>query len=724
MEIDKIVVGYKAIDRDDLASSKLEEIVDSILLGMNAKDKKLFVGVEGLSPGSTNKTLAQMGRELELSRERVRQLYKRTQSAIIEIFPSETFNCLRQKIIKEFACYASSLNIYDVAKIMDESYHIKKYNPISVLVMIFNLAGDKKVMCDGVLGLTGVQQYHPRKIWSNENRIDISRWFYGLRRSEISLLDDFYDLGLGRTEILKHTISDYLWRYLDKTGIYTYLQGSMLYGGIKEHFESVIDEVSKIGGTVSRKEILSIFVKYYDCKELNPESVCKLCAKILGGIAYDRKHFLWVAEGHTWNEFYAEKEEHTVDSRTLGKMSQTNAAYAILKRYDTPMRCRDIIEIAIKNDIILTKARNPAGGLNVLLYMETKKDIQLGRKPRFRKLDDGRWELTGHNIGSRKRHSRKRDICESIPKQKKLSYCEVAFQILKEAGTRLHFKEITDRAIAKGYFDKGAKNYYRNMYQALRNAEINNKKKGKSPQILRMPNGYCTISKDNDRGSTSVESSEIQFTKDDGVFEVINKWLCTHSENQRKALERLFGLFDDSLPVNEVAKTSGLAVSTVNLLMSIGPAKLRTITSDTPAGHYLHDIERMLEKNGGIMHREEMARQLPLIMKTGNMQAKGIVSLLAASSDQVSRFGKECYNLVKFTTPVINEVRKRTLAGIKRPKGTPFSELVSDFCMTNYYFDELGEPGEKFIKACIRTNPKIIISKGIVVYRTDLKVSQ
>lgn len=64
-------------------------------------------------------------------------------------------------------------------------------------------------------------------------------------------------------------------------------------------------------------------------------------------------------------------------------MSKVEAAYVILKRYNRPMKYHEIIEIALKENMIQTKGLTPAQTLRVDVINENRRRKNRGEPTRF-----------------------------------------------------------------------------------------------------------------------------------------------------------------------------------------------------------------------------------------------------------------------------------------------------------------------------------------------------
>jgi len=75
-------------------------------------------------------------------------------------------------------------------------------------------------------------------------------------------------------------------------------------------------------------------------------------------------------------------------------LSKTEAAYKILKVKRKPLHLNEIIDIAIRKNMIRTKGKTPAATLGADLYLENKRRKKQGRELRFRQVGPSVWALT------------------------------------------------------------------------------------------------------------------------------------------------------------------------------------------------------------------------------------------------------------------------------------------------------------------------------------------
>lgn len=75
-------------------------------------------------------------------------------------------------------------------------------------------------------------------------------------------------------------------------------------------------------------------------------------------------------------------------------LSKTEAAYKILKVKRKPLHLNEIIDIAIRKNMIRTKGKTPASTLGADLYAENKRRKKQRRELRFRRVGQGVWALT------------------------------------------------------------------------------------------------------------------------------------------------------------------------------------------------------------------------------------------------------------------------------------------------------------------------------------------
>jgi hypothetical protein len=70
--------------------------------------------------------------------------------------------------------------------------------------------------------------------------------------------------------------------------------------------------------------------------------------------------------------------------KILGKLSKTNAAYEVLKKFKRPMSYKEIIKYAVENKLIVTNGKTPEATLRVDVVLENKRRHNSNKPIRFK----------------------------------------------------------------------------------------------------------------------------------------------------------------------------------------------------------------------------------------------------------------------------------------------------------------------------------------------------
>ena len=73
--------------------------------------------------------------------------------------------------------------------------------------------------------------------------------------------------------------------------------------------------------------------------------------------------------------------------------TKTEAAFKILKDYGKPLHLKEIIRIALSNNMIETKGKTPASTLGADFHNENKRRVKRGESIRWCRLGEGMWGL-------------------------------------------------------------------------------------------------------------------------------------------------------------------------------------------------------------------------------------------------------------------------------------------------------------------------------------------
>jgi DNA-directed RNA polymerase delta subunit len=424
----------------DSTFHNLEESIESALTALPEREMEIVVKCEGLLPGAQSITFADIARKLGISRERARQLHNRAMRLVS--------NSITETAIMKFAIsvnillenFSGSINMFDFQRIIPDRSSFQKYDPLACIQLMLSFIGLKIVFQGNFLNFESSSDCSQPSASGIRDSFQLLEWFYGIGQHEIDYLNGHYGLFSDVQHILSCSISSSMWSKLSRKEIIDYLKASLLFPSVLSKWNTVTDAVIDCGGAISTDDAFDIIECAFDIIGLHRQGILILLSEMLGGITYDSNHFLWVAEGFSWQDNkkfqLTDNDNYPIDGKNI---SQTNAAHKILLENGSPMLYDDIVRIALEREYIKTKAKDPAGGLRTLIYFEIQKDNELGRDSRFELLKGGFLGLTGEGLGFYEGDNRtRRTFAGRIP------YSDLAYSVLKSNGGAMHFTEIYD----------------------------------------------------------------------------------------------------------------------------------------------------------------------------------------------------------------------------------------------------------------------------------------
>lgn len=79
--------------------------------------------------------------------------------------------------------------------------------------------------------------------------------------------------------------------------------------------------------------------------------------------------------------------------KPLGKMSFVDAAELILHEENRALHVKEIVDKAMKRNLIETKGETPHSTLEAAMYLENKRRVKSNHIPRFKKVGPATWAL-------------------------------------------------------------------------------------------------------------------------------------------------------------------------------------------------------------------------------------------------------------------------------------------------------------------------------------------
>ena len=453
-------------EKQRITLNTLEYLISESLSTLPERESVLILKYDGLIGYSETLTLAEIGRSLGISRERARQLHNR---ALIHIKSELSPGAIDEFITNLIASIGggAKINLYDLRIHIEKSCPFHQYDQLACIKMMFNLGGYKKVISYGFLYYRNASNIKETPIVKIGEDDELIEWFYGIGESEIDLLNNRFDVIIDTRRLLSHSINSSTWDILSKYQLFEYLWSSRIYSSLIEKYNIVIEAVKDCGGVVSNEEVVAITARVFNTDGLKIVGLLQLLNAMGGNLAFDSKHFLWVADGYSWKDSSTFRTENNENYSTdLKDMSQSNAAHKILLEYGEPVTFGDITEIAIDRGYIKTRAKNPAGGLRTLVYLEMQKDQELGRDSRFLVLKGGYLGLTGQGRKLYEGDSRRSRVTKG-----RVSYTNLVYDILQHSGKPMHYSEIYDYLKNRGVDSLNINSTSKSIQNALKREE-------------------------------------------------------------------------------------------------------------------------------------------------------------------------------------------------------------------------------------------------------------
>lgn len=627
IEDEKITkLEQKCNENRDNSRVTIDNLLNSLLKSLSDRERNIVIEFHGLLQSISKKTFAEISRNIGVSRERIRQLHNRSMERILQNSLSVDVVEMVKKAFTGISFTKGRMNLYDFSKkiLINSSY---QFDPLAALEFMLELEGVKDFLAGNIVSTKLFCDKETKIPICNIEFPVILELFYGIGETECQYLNSRFDIILDTDSILDKSIPSSSWRKLEKKLLYDYLRAAEVYDAVALKFIEIVNSVKANDGTISEKAIYPIMSKFYDLHGVRVKGTVHFLAEICGGLSFDSKHFVWIADGFTWEDSEKFKSRKVgCTAVPAGQLSHSNAAHKILLENKRSMSTKEIVRIALERNLIKTAAKNPAGGLNSLIYIEIQKDKELGRESRFRLLEKGIVELTG----------RGKALYEGDGRKKR-------------------------------------------------------EKMGHSPDSVKI----------------------VSFAH------LVSSWISFYSMKERIAIQSVHGIFDNEKTTEEISISEELSLQNLHRLIKRSSLELRQYILKSEYRWCLTELSKIINECGGVAGRNEILTRIPFAIEINEMRAEGVFNLLIAISYDIDQIREGCYYSKKFERKVIKEVWKRVVSIVTPNTGIYFTEAISELCMSNYYFDVIREPGETFISACIRTNPKTIIKDGLIKLRRD-----
>ena len=357
------------------------------------KDRRVLLLHLGIV-GPQRVTYAQIGRMLGLSRERIRQLYNRGYMQLAESFAShpicQVFDCDVFKLIEKLGPRFTQADLHTL---LEKHIEFGIYNPIPLIKLLSDYSENKlifrNIICENhCIEATGLP---PNCAMEHIDENQIRCWFDYLSEKEIDLLNAKYSLGLEICDIRKDTVQIGKLEYW--TDIYDYLKTSQVSKTIKTTYLNLVENLFSNNYLVEEDAMTKAAMHYFGLRSLDGNKLMKLLSKLYGKVYYDEEHYVWLRKGTSYQDMIDENSINIDNQKILGRMSHTDAAYMILLEAKIPLHYDEIMKIALKRELVITRSHTPGPGLNTQLYLERKRLKQYRMPQRFDALSNGVWGL-------------------------------------------------------------------------------------------------------------------------------------------------------------------------------------------------------------------------------------------------------------------------------------------------------------------------------------------
>ena len=142
-------------------------------------------------------------------------------------------------------------------------------------------------------------------------------------------------------------------------------------------------------------------------------------------------------------------------------MSVQSAAIQVLKEAGKPLHATEITERILKADLWKSDGKTPEATISAQLYTDIKKN---GDKSPFIKVGPQTFALRESGLGSVQTPGE--EAPRPSPASSGFSFTDCAQKVLEEFGSKMpmHYKEITEKALEKGWLVTSGKTPEASMY--------------------------------------------------------------------------------------------------------------------------------------------------------------------------------------------------------------------------------------------------------------------
>ncbi len=183
-------------------------------------------------------------------------------------------------------------------------------------------------------------------------------------------------------------------------------------------------------------------------------------------------------------------------------MNARDAALEILKKAGRPLHAKEIAEQIMAADLWQSEGKTPGSTVSARLYTDIKNN---GNKSVFVKVAPHTFGLRDPAEGSERTEQVPLVVDETAKPATAnagLSFTDCAQKVLEEFGGKkpMHYREITEKALEKGWLVTGGKTPEATMYAQVITLIKRQQKRGEQPRFVQHGRGYVGFSEATEQG--------------------------------------------------------------------------------------------------------------------------------------------------------------------------------------------------------------------------------
>ncbi len=197
-------------------------------------------------------------------------------------------------------------------------------------------------------------------------------------------------------------------------------------------------------------------------------------------------------------------------------MSVLSATIEVLKKAGKPLHAHEITKLIIQAGLWKSEGKTPEATVSAQLYSDIKTN---GDKSAFIKVDPQTFGLRNSTSESKEAKTDPpvlKKIMKPSPENESFSFSNCAQKVLEEFGSNepMHYREITEKALEKGWLVTGGKTPEATMYAQMFTEIKRQQKRGERPRFVQHGRGYFSLSQWEECGLASlIEQHNLQVRK-------------------------------------------------------------------------------------------------------------------------------------------------------------------------------------------------------------------